>query len=333
MMVIDVSGSMTFADPTSNAMVSKWGVERPVLSSTIDGFPPSFGIGVLYYPNKPTPPSTTMRPPSACINVGAMIGVDYLGMKGSRQRYAIQQSLAITEPTTQEGTPTLDAYMVALQELGTVTLGGSRNIVLITDGQPTFAEGCVGTGDFDVPVDETPIIDAISQAKRAGISTFVIGSPGSEQGYMTGVDARPWLSRAAQAGGTARPGCSNDGPKYCHLDMVEEPNFGAGLTAALDTIGGSVGRCGVSLPAAPPNRRLDPNQVNIILTTGDGRETLVPHDESSACASGEGWQYSSDRGRITLCAETCQRLRADEGAQIEVLAGCASGQDNLPPMR
>lgn len=323
MLVVDVSGSMTFADPTSNDMVSKWGVERPILSSTIDGFPQSLGVGVLYYPDKPTPPSMTMRPASACINVDAMIPVDYLGMKGSRQRYVIQQSLASTEPTTQEGTPTLDAYLVALQELGSTTLGGSRSILLITDGQPTFAEGCVGTGNFDVPVDETPIIDAISQAKRAGISTFVIGSPGSEQGAVTGEDARPWLSRAAQAGGTARPGCSNDGPVYCHFDMVAEPNFGAGLTEALNEIGGSLSRCDMPLPSPPPGQRLDPNQVNVVLTS-DGRESLVSRDDSSACATGEGWQYGADRSSITLCEKTCERVRADEGAKIEVLVGCAS---------
>ncbi len=324
MLVVDVSGSMTFADPTSKGMVSKWGVERPILSSTLDGFPPSLGVGVLYYPNKPTPASMTMRPASACINVDAMIPVEYLGQKGSRQRYVIQQSLASTEPTTQEGTPTLDAYLVALQQLGSTTLGGSRQILLITDGQPTFSEGCVGTGGVDVPIDENPIIDAIAAAKRAGISTFVIGSPGSEQSAISGVDARPWLSRAAEAGGTARPGCSDNGPRYCHFDMVEEPNFGAGLTAALDEIGGSLTRCDMPLPAPPSNERLDPNQVNVVVTSSNGHESLVARDDSPGCMDGDGWQYSPDRTRITLCKDTCNAIRADAGAKIEVLVGCAS---------
>ena len=324
MLVVDVSGSMTFPDPTSSGMVSKWGVERPILSATIEGFPPSLGVGVLYYPNEPTPPSATMRPASACIDTAAMIPVDYLGSKGSRQRHVIQQSLASTEPSTQEGTPTLDAYLVALQQLGSTTLGGSRQILLITDGQPTFAEGCVGSGGLDVPVDETPIIDAIAAAKSAGISTFVIGSPGSEQGAVTGEDARPWLSRAAQAGGTARPGCSNDGPKYCHFDMVAEPNFGVGLTDALDQIGGSITRCDMPLPAPPPSQWLDPNRVNVVLTSSSGHESLLSRDESPACANGEGWQYGSDPGRITLCGATCERVGADDGAKIEILVGCSS---------
>ena len=324
MLVVDVSGSMTFADPTSNGTVSKWGVERPILSSTIDGFPASLGVGVLYYPNKPTPQSATQRPASACVNVDAMIHVQYLGSRGSRQRYAIQQSLASTEPTTQEGTPTLDAYLVALQELGSTTLGGSRQLLLITDGQPTFAEGCVGTGGLDVPVDETPIIDAIAAAKRAGIRTFVIGSPGSEQGTITGVDARPWLSRAAEAGGTARQGCSHSGPRYCHFDMVEEPNFGAGLTQALTEIGGSITQCDIPLPAPPANQRLDQSKLNVVLTTGGGRESLVFRDDSPACANGEGWQYGANRDRITLCAKTCGAVRADPSARIDFIVGCAS---------
>jgi hypothetical protein len=265
-----------------------------------------------------------MRPVSACVNTDAMIPVDYLGMRGSHQRYVIQQSLASTEPTTQEGTPTLDAYLVALQELGSTTLGGSRQILLITDGQPTFAEGCIGTGTPDVPVDESPIIDAIGAAKRAGISTFVIGSPGSEQGAITGEDARPWLSRAAQAGGTARPGCSNNGPRYCHFDMVEEPNFGAGLTDALDEIGGSLTRCDMPLPTPPANERLDPSKVNVVLTAGSGQESLLERDDSPGCTDGVGWQYNGDHDRITLCSSTCNAVRSDPGAKLEVLVGCAS---------
>jgi hypothetical protein len=321
MLVVDVSGSMTFPDPTSNGMISKWGVERPILSSTLDDFPSTLGVGVLFYPNKPTPANTMMRPASTCINVNAMIPVAYLGTKGSQQRYTIQRSLASTEPNTQQGTPTLDAYLVALQQLGSTTLGGSRQILLITDGQPTFAEGCVGTGTLDVPVDETPIIQAVSQAKRAGIRTFVIGSPGSEQGAITGVDARPWLSRAAEAGGTARPGCSDSGPRYCHFDMVDEPNFGAGLTAALDDIGGSLVSCDVPIPSPPMNERFDPNQVNVVLTTRTA-ESLLSRDDTARCA--DGWQYSQDRRHITLCTNTCNLVRSDPGAKLEVLVGCAS---------
>jgi hypothetical protein len=251
-----------------------------------------------------------------------MINVNYLGMKGSQQRYTIQRALASTEPSTQQGTPTLDAYLVALQQLGITTLGGSRQILLITDGQPTFSEGCVGTGSTDMVVDETPIIQAISQARRAGIRTFVIGSPGSEQGAITGMDARPWLSRAAEAGGTARPGCSDSGPRYCHFDMVAEPNFGAGLTEALDDIGGSLVGCDVSIPPLPSNERFDPSQVNVVLTTRTGEESLLPRDDSPGCMN--GWQYSQDRRHITLCTNTCNTLRADSGAKLEVLVGCAS---------
>lgn len=323
MLVVDVSGSMTFDDPTSNGMLSKWGVERPILSSTLDEFPPTLGVGVLFYPNKPTPANTMMRPASTCINVNAMIPVAYLGMKGSQQRYTIQRSLAGTEPNTQQGTPTLDAYLLALQQLGSTTLGGSRQILLITDGQPTFAEGCVGTGTLDVPVDETPIIQAVSQARRAGIRTFVIGSPGSEFGAITGVDARPWLSRAAEAGGTSRQGCSHTGPRYCHFDMVDEPNFGAGLTAALDDIGGSLVGCDMLIPQPPsPNERFDPNQVNVVFTRRSGEESLLSRDDSPRCT--DGWQYSQDRRHITLCTNTCNAVRADAGAKLEVLVGCAS---------
>src|ERR1041385_3158371 len=178
MWIVDVSGTMSLPLPGSQA--TKWDVERPVLADTVGTLPARFGLGALYFPNMATSASTTSRPTAACVNVNAMIDVGMLGTDVSVQRMTLARSLGATEAGLQEGAPTIDAYLAGLEELGRSPLDGTRRMLLITDGDPTFSEGCVGYGLAEAPVDPTPLIDAISGARRAGIRTFVIGSPGSK---------------------------------------------------------------------------------------------------------------------------------------------------------
>jgi hypothetical protein len=317
MLVIDVSGSMS---TPSTAQSTRWGVERPILGTTVDALPGGVGVGVLYYPNMATPPSTVPRPVSACVNTDATIPVDLLGSAGSRQRTRIQRSLATTEPNAHGGTPTLDAYLAGLEELGRTTLAGTRQMLLITDGQPTFSEGCVGSGQVNALVDVAPVVDAVANAHRAGIDTFVIGSPGSEQVSFGGNDARPWLSQAAEAGGTAVPGCSDTGPHYCHFDLVTQPDLAQGLQTALGDIASRIVRCDFPLPEPPQNESLDLQTVNVVLTASGGKETLLANDASSSCM--DGWQYSADHQRIVLCPDTCTLVRAELGSKLESFVGC-----------
>ena len=177
MWVVDVSGTMSI--PIPGSQTSKWDVERPVLSNLFGLLPARVGLGVLYFPNMATQASTSARPASACVNVAAMIPVGMLGSSTSAQRTMLTQSLANTQPEMQEGAPTIDAYLAGLEQLGVSSLDGRRSMLLVTDGNPTFSEGCVGSGLAESPVDPTPLVDAISQARRAGIRTFVIGAPGS----------------------------------------------------------------------------------------------------------------------------------------------------------
>ena len=320
MLVVDVSGSMNRPDPSAGSPVSKWQVVRPALLDAAVTLPASLGAGVLYYPNMPTWTNSYPIDPSACVNVGAVIPVERLGGVDSAQRRRIQASLHGTEPLEAGGTPTHDAYVVALDELRQTDLEGDRFMLLMTDGQPTLSRGCVGTGMTGAPVDVTPIIEEIQRARETGIGTFVIGSPGSELTPTVGEDARPWLSFAAEAGGTARPGCSHDGPEYCHFDMVSEPDFGAGLRAALGEIAGRIVDCDFELPSPPPGEELVLDQVNVVYTSHNGDSFLVLQDGGLPCS--EGWRYSADGRRIELCERTCELVQNELGARLELLFGC-----------
>jgi hypothetical protein len=320
MLVVDVSGSMNDLDPSSTADATKWQTARPALAASVELMPSSAALGILYYPNQPTVESSIAQPVSECINTDALIPIAPLETAGSPQRTLIADSFSATEPVNS-ATPTHDAFNVAFQVLRESSYGGERYVLLMTDGQPTFAEGCIGTGRVDDPVDESPIIQAIFEARGFGIGTFVIGSPGSEE-TPSGADARPWLSFAAEAGGTSRTGCSHDGPVYCHFDMVAEPNFGNGLNRALHEIVGAIVPCAYPLPAPPDGLSLDPGRVNVVLTPPSGGPLLLLQSRDPACI--EGWRYSADGRELVLCDATCSAVQSEAGASVELLIGCDS---------
>jgi hypothetical protein len=111
-------------------------------------------------------------------------------------------------------------------------------MLLITDGAPTMRETCIAPldGVKDMPTDV--IIEDIAAAFDEGILTFLIGSPGSEQSSQSDTaDMRPWLSRAAKAGGTAAEGCDSEGPNFCHMDMTVQPDFAVALRALRPSMG------------------------------------------------------------------------------------------------
>jgi len=195
-------------------------------------------------------------------------------------------------------------------------------MLLITDGWPTFSENCVGNGTIESPVDPNPLVNAIYAARRAGVRTFIVGSPGSQRTNSRGDDARPWLSGAAEAGGTAARQCSHSGPDFCHYDMTRESNFGRALRDALDDIERRIVRCDVPLPDPPQSEALDPGRVNVVFTSNDGTSTVVARDDSQSCRT--GWRYSNDQRSIVLCDATCGAVNGEIGSKLELVFGCES---------
>jgi hypothetical protein len=319
-LVVDVSGSMESQAPGGGG--SKWAITRDALLQAMDALPPSTAVGVIYYPNlaQSPPASTTARPVTACVNTNAMIPVGQLGAMGSAQRNRIAQSLR--QADTGGGTPTHDAYKYGVEQgMIPAMFPGNRYMLLITDGQPTFSLECIGTGRTQEPVNEQPIVDQVAAASQQNIRTFIIGSPGSEDNVSTGADARPWLSRAARAGNTAAAGCADTAPNFCHMDMTQAPNFSTALRDGLAQIVGTVARCDYAMPTAPGGQRIDLNKINVISTPSGGDPTILPRSTDPNCT--EGWRLDNNNN-VVLCSGTCDQVKADTGAAIEVLYGCGT---------
>jgi hypothetical protein len=301
--LVDTSGSM---DQDAPGRGSKWVQTRRALLSAIDGMPGETSVGVVFYPNVP---GNTAMP---CFDRRTAVGLELLD--APRQRQQIRQAFNNQNP--EGGTPTHDAYDYAVAELQRSSVTGPHFIVLITDGIPTYTLGCdiSGRRGNDNEVDSTPLVTAAAEAQAAGVRTFVIGSPGSE-------GARESLSRMAQAGGTARAGCSHNGPDYCHFDMTQQNDLAAGLVDALSAITGLALSCSYDIPAPPRGAMLDPGKVNVLFTDGGGEPELIGQSAGGSCS--DGWQYSADQTRIQLCGPTCERIRSSEGG-LSLQFGCAT---------
>jgi hypothetical protein len=302
-LVVDTSGSMDQDAPGTKD--SKWVVTRASLLDAIDELPSNTSVGVVFYPDVPIEASS-------CFDGEADVAIAPLASAGSSQRRQIESAFARQSP--DGGTPTHDAYRYAYNELAAAKVVGARFAVVITDGNPTFSLGCVGTGLVSDPVDPTPLVAEAARAKAAGVSTFVIGSPGSE-------GARESLSRMAEAGGTARENCSHDGPNYCHFDMTRSRDFASDLKEALGTISGLTLSCSYDIPEPPSGQTLDPERVNVQFTPKGGEAELLARSGSGTCS--EGWQYSKDGQQVLLCGTTCDRVKGSEG-NLSLVFGCAT---------
>jgi hypothetical protein len=268
--------------------------------------PGDTSLGVTFYPNVPN----DNKP---CIDRRAAVGLAPLAASGSQQRQQIRSAFQRQNP--QGGTPTHDAYRYALGEIGATAAVGSRFVVLITDGIPTYSLGCIGTGRQEDAVDPTPLVAEAASALSEGIRTFVIGSPGSES-------ARESLSRMAEAGGTAPAGCSHTGrPNYCHFDMTRETDLGKGLANTLGAITGLALSCRYDIPEPPNGSLLDPAKVNVLFTPAGGAEELILQSPGQTCS--EGWQYSAGNSQIQLCGSTCDRVRSSNGG-LTLQFGCST---------
>jgi hypothetical protein len=302
-LVVDTSGSMD--DDAPGSRDSKWEITRDSLLGAIDELPSNTSVGVVFYPDQPNQGST-------CFDNQADVAIARLDASGSGQRKQVENAFARQSP--EGGTPTHDAYRYAYTELADADVVGARFAVVITDGNPTYSLGCKGTGLVSDPVDPTPLIAEAQRAKARGVSTFVIGSPGSE-------GARESLSRMAEAGGTARANCSHTGPNYCHFDMTQSRNFATDLKEALGTIAGLTLSCTYDIPTPPTGQTLDPERVNVLFTPRGGEDEVIGKSGAGACE--EGWQYSKDGKQVLLCGSTCDRVKGSEG-NLSLVFGCAT---------
>ncbi len=184
--------------------------------------------------------------------------------------------------------------------------GGTEKVViiLVTDGEAT-------TCNIDINYIAQVAADALN---NDDVLTYAIGLQGSSEANMDAI---------ALAGGTTEGIFIGSGT--AEQDLLD----------ALLAIAGEAVDCSFPVPSPQnPDEELDPRQVRVEYTDGDGNTVLIPHvDDASACGPGGGWYYDDpvNPTMITLCPSTCTEVQGDAEAQMDIALGCECETDDDCP--
>jgi hypothetical protein len=302
--LVDSSGSLreTWMDETT-----RWQFVRDALVDSFSSMPTESATGLVFYPNVQWSAGIDGEGEDFCLLTYESAPIAELS-DGHRSELLA----AVEQQPTLGATPTHDAYEYAISLLAENSAGRrAKAAVLVTDGAPTYAQGCVGDGV--TPVDGEPLADAARDAFVAhGIRTFVIGISG---GFES-------LSEMALAGGTPRPGCGTELGFPCHFDASTSPSPAAFLESALSRIEREARRCVLAAPEPAPDNA---DFTLIKLVSPSGESTLLQHVAPGAACS-EGIMHFEDSGTYVLCPQTCTYFSAAPELRVELEFGCS----NLP---
>jgi von Willebrand factor type A domain len=288
LLVVDKSGSM--GDDATGYPGSKWNAARDVLSNVVTGLDNEAELGLMLYPDG-----------DAQTNVCREGALEEAVQPNNADD--IISTLDNTSPGGGTPTaPTLIRARDALAQLG--VQGGSRVVVLATDGGPNCNESmdgdtcqCVTGNQNDCQqfpgncLDNENASAAAQIVNDAGYPVFVVGIPGSENFAFV-------LNALADAGGTAQAGATR------YYDATDA----AALESALQEIAIRVGACRFDLP-----NNTSPDAITV--TVGGTAIARDPNRDN-------GWDLV-DANTVELFGVACTDA-ATTGAQV-ALEVCANG--------
>ncbi|MBW2453429.1 MAG: VWA domain-containing protein [Deltaproteobacteria bacterium] len=169
-------------------------------------------------------------------------------------------------------------------------------VILVTDGEPT---GC--------NEDHNYIVAKAHEAQvNSNVLTFAIGLDGSSESLMNSI---------ASAGGTGQ------------AIFVGTENAEQDLIDALNSIRESAIACEYQLPDTVEGQNVDPEKVNVVyIPEGAGTPITIGQVPSLGhCTEATGgWYYDDplDPKQILFCPSTCDAIRADQDAEVQLIIGC-----------
>lgn len=321
LLVIDKSGSMT--DQPTGFGTNKWEAMKEALATAVANAPPTVATGLILYPFQAGSTIPLECEGATCCAVpdpGAAVRVGIAANNAD----AIDQALAEASPGG--GTPTAPALERALQyftEGEGLLLEGEKYVLLATDGGPNCnydiqceaaactpnldgapqcADGncCDGAGEYCV--DDQGVTAQINALNAAGIRTFVVGIPGTEE-YAD------YLDSFARAGGVPAQTGSRD------YFAVSGALGVTGLTDVLTNITTAlVTSCEIALSEAPAQ----PSLVNLAIDC-----EVLPKEGDAA---GSGWEFDDENEphSVIVHGPACDDLKANGARRVDVVYGCTT---------
>ncbi len=318
LLVIDKSGSMT--DPLGDQ--TKWDAMKSALGTALDNVQTEMNFGLILYPYSFLRPIPELNCAEDCCTVAeGSAAVNVPITAGTLSVPEIADQLDDTSPGG--GTPTAIALDSALDYFvngAGAALEGGKYVLLATDGGPNCNEDlscdadtcttnldgsctsgncCSFSNTRNQCLDADRVLSKLQALTDAGISTFVVGLPGTQQ-YAT------YLDEFAEAGGV--PASSGDTSYYA----VSEDEGVEGLLSVFETITTQLVRsCDIPLSQVPSQ----PDQVNVAI---DCDVVAQSSDD------GSGWDYDEPTAptAVILRGPVCDRLQQDGAKRVDVVFGC-----------
>jgi hypothetical protein len=295
----DVSGSMGKGDEEWHDKTLKW---DPVVQATRSFFeqPQSSGIfaSLTFFP------ADGDEDERCDANAYAEPDVPMTPLPSTRFGAAIDAIEPESEDDWRGGTPTL-FVMRGTRDLVTAQRAdqaGNYAIVLVTDGYP---QGC---DDEDDSIDA--VVAEAQGAARDGVRTYVIGvaNPPIDDAPDTVSD----LHEIASAGQTQRAYLVDTGSPTATVSA---------FSAAVQAIREQSASCAIAIPDPPNGEQFDRQKVAVSYQSG-GSQIELGYD--AACAGVRAWRYDDPAAptRIELCPSTCDEVKQDPQAALEILFAC-----------
>jgi len=302
LLVIDQSDSMSKSLGASD----RWTATKGALGTAIDGTKDAIDFGLDLFP-------------SAGCDVPADPVLAVPVEPGTTGVPKILAALEAAGPVPQGGTPTAAALARALEYFETgpgLSLAGDRYVLLATDGGPNCnsshapcaVTACVPNmepgvcpiepdsccdGDVKNCLDDVATTRRVEALATAGVPTFVVGIPGTE-------DFADTLNAVAVAGGRPRAG---DTKYYAVTNAAELTDTFRTITRDL------VKTCELQLQDRPPNN----NALNVQI---DGE--FIPQ------AGADGWELdlTTTPPTVVLKGATCAAIEAQGASSVTIVYGC-----------
>jgi von Willebrand factor type A domain len=316
LLVIDKSGSMT--DQPDGFTINKWDALKKALDAALNNVVGEINFGLVLYPFA-ADHDIPLECDQDCCDVG--LGTAAVNVPIESGASGVTKILdAVNATAPGGGTPTAAALTSALQYFTTgdgAALKGQKFVLLATDGGPNCNidntcddTHCTPNLDGQCPtangnccamkgqycLDDAAVVTQIKALATAGVSTFVVGIPGTEK-YSQ------YLDNFATSGGVPNPAAP---PSYY---AVSAKGGVQGLVDVFTSITTHLVRnCDVALENTPQNLDL----VNVAVDC-----TIVPY------ANGAGWAISgTDQKTLELSGDACHKIQTDGARRVDVVYGC-----------
>ena len=316
LLVLDKSGSMT--DQPDGFSVNKWDALKTALDTSLKKVAGEINFGVLLYPFSADHDIPLVCDTGCCDVAQGTAAVNVPIEPGASGVGKILDAVNATAPGG--GTPTAAALASAYLYFtsgGGAALQGQKFVLLATDGGPncnasnTCDEGhCTPNLDGQCPtgmgnccdnnaqycLDDAAVVMQIQALADAGVSTFVVGIPGTEK-YAQ------YLDNFAVAGGVPNPAAP---PSYY---AVAADGGVQGLVDVFTSITTHLVRdCNVTLEDTPSNLDL----VNVAVDC-----KVVPY------AAGAGWSLTgTDQKTLEIAGDECHAIQTNGAQRVDVVYGC-----------